>query len=362
MIDEIFIKIEGLNLSRVVQKMVEHGLFISKLKLKKTYILFAISKKDLPKLQKILNQERKSFYIVKDTAIKCFFAKIPYFVGTFLPFCLLFAFFYKVYGTIENIKINIDSDKINTSEITEILSNKNILKGSSKHEISTQEIEKIILENTKNISGCSAVYEGRNLIINLFSAKEEDLNMPTELLSKYNAIVTEIDVFLGEPNVKLGDLVKQGDVLLFGKNGTKGEVKGKVYFSDCVIYNEIQDTLVETGNVFETESIKLSKFLELKKAEKCEFKNYKLEKYETNIVKNLFLPVIKENFVFKELEVKEIIVPFGNEEEKIKNELKQKVLAKLPEGVEAQNVTYSIVRDGTYVRVDCYVEVIMSLI
>lgn len=362
MTSEIFIKIEGLNLSRIVQKMVEKGLFVSNLRVKKTYVLFAISKKDLPKLEKILKQERKSFYIVKDTAIKRFFAKIPYFIGTFISFCMLFAFFYKVYGVIEEIKINTNSDKINQAEITQILNDKNISKGSSKSKISTSEIEKIILENCSNISGCSAVYEGRNLVINLFSAKEEDLKLPTKLLSKYNAVVTEIEAYLGETKIKKGDLVKQGDLLLFGDKGTQGKVIGKVYFSDTLIYNEKQDVLVETGNVFETDSIKLSKFFELKKAKNCDYKNFKLEKYETNIIKNLFVPVIKERLVYRELKIEEKIVPFEDEEERIKNELKQKVISQLPDGADAENVTYSVVRDGTYVRVDCFVEVIISLI
>ncbi len=363
MINEIYVKVEGLNLSRIAQKMIENGLFVSNLKIKKTYMLFSINEKNKQKLDEILKREHKSYYIVKNTKIKRFFAKLPYFIGSFLPFLMLFAFFYKVYGTILSVKVVAEEGKeINISKVNELLRNNNISKGANKYELSTQDIEKLILKNSTDIAGCTAVYEGRNLIVTIFPAEEKQENLPTELLSKYNGVITNIEAFLGDSKLKVGDLVKEGDILISGSGGASGKVEGKVYFSATRIYNEKQDKAVETGNVFETEVIKLANLVALGSPKTCDYLNYKLEKVTENIIKNLFIPVVKESYIYKELTIVEEIVPFSEAEENIKVELKSEVLNKLPSGTEPINITYSVVQEGSLVRVDCFAEVIVSLI
>ena len=121
MINEIFVKVEGLNLSRIAQKMIENGLFVSNLKIKKTYMLFSIKEKDKSKLGEILKREHKSYYIVKNTKLKRFFAKLPYFIGSFLPFLMLFAFFYKVYGTILNVYFTPSFISFNLADVSVVL-------------------------------------------------------------------------------------------------------------------------------------------------------------------------------------------------------------------------------------------------
>jgi len=276
---------------------------------------------------------------------------------------MLFAFFYKVYGTILNVQIMAEEGKeINITKVNELLLNNNICKGANRYELKTQDIEKLILKNSTDIAGCTAVYEGRNLIVTIFPAEEKQENLPTKLLSKYNGIVTNIETFLGDSSLKVGDLVKEGDVLISGKEGASGKVEGKVYFSSTRIYNEKQDKKVETGNVFETEIIKFANLVSLGTSKTCDYLNYRLEKVTENVIKNLFIPVVKERYVYKELTIVEEIVPFSQVEENIKLELKNEVLNKIPIETEPINITYSVVQEGSLVRIDCFAEVIISLI
>ncbi len=361
--NEIYVKIEGLNLARIAEKLISKGVMISNLKIKKTYILFSINQRYRAKLDKICKQEHKKYYIVKNTAIKRFFAKIPYLIGTFIPFCILFAVFYVFSNTIFEINLMVEtSENFDLSNVKQILLNNNLMVGQSKKDFSPKEIEKIILENTKDVAGCEVFYDGQKLNITIFPMTEKIEISKDDLLSKYNAVVTKIEAFVGEENVKVGDVVKVGEILIKNNNGVQGEVKGKVYFSSTFIYNEEQEVFVETGNVISQKVYNIASFFDINSTSPVAFKNYKTEIIEQRVVKNLFLPIIEKKYIYKEVEIKEKLVLFEEVEEKIKNDLKEEVLKKLPVGATYENITYSIVKENNYVRVDCFVETEIDLI
>lgn len=360
--NEIFIKIEGLNLFRIAQRLIDNGIMVSNLKIKKSYMLFSINKRYIQKLKEVCKKERKYFYVVKDTKIKRFFAKLPLLLGNFLAFLLLFAVFCGIYNVV--FCVEICSDKQNQkieNEVSEILLNHNIKAGAIKSELSTKEIENLILNSSSNISGCSVFFEGLNLKIKVFEAMKKDEKLK-ELKSNYDAIITKIETFAGESKLKKGDIVKTGDLLIKSDIEAKGEVFGKVYFSSTRIFNEKQSKEVETGKIFETDSISILGLFNLKNEEDCEFKNFKLEKQKHNIFQNLFIPIEKTKYIFREIKIEEEFVSFESVEDAIKEELKIETLAKLPELATAKNITYSVVKEGELVRIDCFVETEISLI
>lgn len=360
--NEIYIKIEGLNLYRIAQKLVDNGVFVSNLKLKKTYILFSINQKYLSQLEKICKLEKKKYYIVKNTKLKRFFAKIPYLLGSFIPFSILFAVFYVFHTTIFSINLSAyQSENFDLANINKILYNHNISVGVSKNNLSPKEIENIILKNADNISGCEVFYEGRNLNIVIFPAKEID-EKNEDIFSKYNAVITKVDVFAGDSKIREGDLVKEGDLLIKNNQGAEGLVFGKVYFSTTLIYNEDQEVFQETGNVFKTSKYKIASIIDIGGDEICQFKNYKLEKQSCQIIKNLFIPIVREDYLFKEVKIEKQIVPFSQVENEIKEKLKNNVYQKIPKGENVNNISYSVVSEKNYTRIDCFAEVEMSLI
>lgn len=363
MLNEIYVKIEGLNLYRIVQKLIDKGVLLSNLKIKKTYILFLIDIKYKEKLDKICQQERKKYYVVKNTKIKRFFAKLPYCLGGFIPFLILFAFFYGINNTIFCVNLNFESEKnFDLSQVQKVLLDNNITSGAKKSKFSAKEIEKIILTNTENISGCEVFYEGQNLNIIVFPAIKKNENAQKNLLSKYNAIITSIDVFAGDSKVVVGQLVQAGDVLIEYNEGAQGDIKGKVYFSASRIYCEKQEKFVKTGKVFETSAFNFANLITYSAGDICAFENYQLEKQTEVLIKNLFVPVVKEKYIYHEVKLEEEIVPYSQVEDEIKNSLKKEVFAKIPEDLWPKDVTYSVVKEGDYVRVDCFAEIIISLL
>ncbi len=360
--NEIYVKIEGLNLKRIVSKLVSGGVLISNLKIKRTQILFAINTKYLDKLAAICKQEKKKFVIVKNTKIKRFFAQMPYFIGTFLPFCILFAVFYVFHTTIFEVNVSVSGlENFDKTEVEKILSNHNICIGESKNDLSPKEIEKIILANAKNVSGCSVFYEGRKLFVVISPAVIKEENLQKKLLSKYNAVVTKIEAFAGSQKVQVGDTVKAGDVLIESDLQAKGEAVGKVYFSATKIYSQVREEFVPTGEEILVKTIDFAGVFEISKPRGCAFENYEIEKVARPVFKNLFIPINEVCYVFKEVKTQKRIVPFKEVESEIRESLKCEAISKLPEGADVKDVTYSVVAEGDYTRIDCFVETEIGL-
>ena len=362
MINEIYIKIEGLNLSRILDRLISGGVLISNLKIKNTNLTFSISENYLQKLNEICKKEKKQYLILKKTRIKRFFAKIPYFIGTFVSFFILFAFFIVLNGFILDIDIKHKTDAtFDVSKVEEILLNNNIKQGMRKNKFSAKDIEKIILLNSNNVAGCEIVFEGKKLNITLFDEVEKNENSAKELLSKYNAVITSVECFSGDLLVNKGDLVLKNQVLIKSDKCASGKIVGKVFFNSSRIFNENQKVLTETGNIFIDKKLRFYDLFDLSKENDCNFVNFKVEKHTNAIFKNLFIPIYQDVFLYKELALEEKFIPFSDVEQSIKEELKIETMKQVPKGAKINNTTYSVTREGTMLRIDCFVETEINL-
>lgn len=362
MINEVYVKIEGLNLFRIAQKLVDSGIMISNLKIKQSYMLFLINEKYLGKLRQVCKREHKYFYILKNTKIKRFFAKIPYLLGAFIPFVITFAVFYVFHNTVFSVNLVCkNNESYDLTELNNVLLKNNIIVGASKQNISIREVENLILKNSNNISGCKAYFEGLSLNIEVIMSNSNN-DIQKIIKSKYDAILTQLEVFSGDSSFKVGDIIKKGDIIIKSEKESKGKVLGKVYFSSTRIYNEKQDEEIETGNIFQTTSYSIADIYNLTKQNECNYKNYNLEVQKINIIKNLILPIYKNVLTYKEIIIKEQIKPFSEVENQIKEELKDETINKLPNNAEVKNISYSVVKEDHLVRVDCFIETEISLI
>ena len=74
------------------------------------------------------------------------------------------------------------------------------------------------------------------------------------------------------------------------------------------------------------------------------------------------MPIVCEEEIVFEVEIKEEFVSFESQEEKIKNDLFLKLKNEnLNIDFEQAKISYSVVRDGEFVRVDCYAEIEMEI-
>lgn len=122
---------------------------------------------------------------------------------------------------------------------------------------SAEEIEQILLDNYDRLAQVSVIKQGSSVVINL---SEKLVYIEQEFLpitAKYCGVITDIDIVTGTTNVKVGDYVNQGDILVFPYNtdsdGNKINVKpmakieAKIYiFGSCTL-KEQETVLSRTG-------------------------------------------------------------------------------------------------------------------
>lgn len=103
------------------------------------------------------------------------------------------------------------------SEIYKVLQNQNIKKWSLKSNINLNNLESEI-QSIKHVSYVSTIIKGNSLVINvkeqLTNSEVVSINNYEPLVSCVDGKITSIKLIQGTLNVKVGDIIKTGDVLV----------------------------------------------------------------------------------------------------------------------------------------------------
>ena len=146
--------------------------------------------------------------------------------------------------------------------------------GELKNKINTKHIINKIRLKRNDVAWMGIELKGTNAIVKLVKADEKpeivNENEYCNIVSDKAGIITKINAQSGTANVKVGDTVNQGDILINGwMEGkftgvryvhSKGEIEAKVWYtkSKKIPYNTTQ--IQETGNVEEKYAIKINNF------------------------------------------------------------------------------------------------------
>ena len=365
MTEIIKIKIEGLNFSRIVNALIDEGVLIKNLKQKTKSAVFDIKKSQETRLKSVCNRFHKKYIILSENTFINYLKKARYYLGFIFAAILsmIFVFVFNMYI----YKVNVSVDKnmnLNLESVKTLLNDNNVVGGMKKSDVDILKIQNMIIASRNDISGCKVEQKGGVLDIVIYPGKlKEDVNKD-DIYSKHNAVITNIEVFAGSSNLKIGDVVKAGDLLIKNNNGAAGRIKGKIYYFDYLIYNENQIVKQKTGNVFECSNIMFFNKTTNKRNKNLNFSNYFEENCVFPISKNLFFPInlIKTKYI--EFELVEQLVEFEKVEEELKNELYLKVLQQIDGCNEdlITGVTYSVVKENNLTRLDCFIECEVDLI
>jgi hypothetical protein len=254
--------------------------------------------------------------------------------------------------------------KFDLTKVETLLKENGIFAGMKKSDLEISKLQNLIVMLNDDVSGCSVKKNGGRLEIEIQPAVMKENVLKENIYSKYNAVITNVEVFAGKSNLKAGDLVKQGDLLIENDNGASGKITGKVYFSDYLIYNENQVVKEFTGRVIEKTGFEILNKTLSKSVKINDFSNYIEEKCVFCVSKNNFIPVNLVKFVYREFEYKETKIAF----ELMENDLKEKIYKVVYDKIDAKNkdkitnVSYSIVSENNLTRLDCFVECEIDLV
>ena len=216
-----------------------------------------------------------------------------------------------------NVEIQ-EENGLEMENIEENIENAGLKVGALKSKIDTKEIINKIRLERNDVAWMGIELKGTNAIVKLVKADEKpqiiDEDDYCNIVSNKAGIITKINAASGTANVKVGDTVNVGDVLINGwMEGkytgiryvhSKGEIEAKVWYtkSKNIKYSTIERK--ETGNIEEQYAIKFNNFkINLHKGV-SKFKNYDTIENEEKIrlFSDFYLPISIIKTTNKEIE------------------------------------------------------------
>ena len=242
---------------------------------------------------------------------------------------------------------------ITSKEIMQVLENHNINKWSLKSSIDIKSLQKE-LEEIEYVSYASAIIKGNALIINIKEqlTNNEIVNIGKfqPLVAKYDGKITSIKLIQGTSAVKVGDIVKLGDVLVLpyvlNDDGTKlsvqplADITCDVWITTRLEVKDKEIKKIRTNNVISNYSLSLMGINLYTTNNEVNFENYETEEKECYL-SNCLLPIKIKYTNCYEYVLKKIETNFEENKEKYIDKTRQMSLLNVKE--------YDIIKDESYV-------------
>ena len=365
MIGTIKIKLEGLNSSKIINALVDNGIILKNLKERYRYVTFEIAENSEELFKNICKKYRKRYQIISKNNFINLIKRMKNYFGFLVSICLIVAFIFSFNLYIFRVDLSVlSNNEFDISGVENLIKQKGVVAGMRKNELNISSLQQMIIASQENISGCTIKQNGGFLEVVIYPGVLKENVAMENVYSKYNAVITKVDVYAGRTNLRVGDFVKKGDLLIENDNGAKGNILGKVYFSDFLIFNENQMVKEFTGNEICKTNISLFEKYIFNTNKNNDFLNYIEENCVFSVSKNTFLPIDFVKTTYKEFIYKEAKVDFLTVQDKLKEEIFNAALNKIEDRFKDKitNTTYSVVREDNLIRLDCFIECEIDLI
>ena len=205
-----------------------------------------------------------------------------------------------------NIEIIVE-ENLNVPNIMEDLKTAGLNKGILKSKIDTEKIINELRLKRNDIAWIGIDMEGTNIKVNIVKAEDVpeiiDNKDYCNIIASKSGIITKITAQNGTAMYKVGDTVKEGDILIAGVMEGKytepryvhslGEVEARVWYEKTkeIPFNE--EILTETGNIENKYEINFNNFKIKLYKNVSKYENYKTQVEEKNIklFKSFYLPI-----------------------------------------------------------------------
>lgn len=200
-----------------------------------------------------------------------------------------------------------------------------------------------------------------------------DENEYCNIVANKDCIIEKVNANNGTIQVKKGDVVKKGTVLIGGWIEGKytgiryvhsnGEITGKVWYSQKVKVNLKQTIKEETGKVETKYGIKINNFTINFYKTLSKFKNYDTmyTNKKVKIFSDFYIPVELTKCDSHEINYKEVEYTIDEAREMAKSVAEQKLLEQIANKDNIENVTVNYIENGDCVEAEVIYEVIENI-
>lgn len=346
-------EILGLNQEKVFN-LLSKEVKVYKIKREHNRATFEVDSENEKKVYSILNNFNLSLNLLGQNGfkkkVKKFFSSIGLVIG-----CVICLFIYLIqYNFVLKIEVW-GNEEVSSSEIKSYANE--ILTSRFKGDINTKQVEEKIKKKFEVVSSVSVAIVGQTLVINLNEA-----DIPSEmkgefepLVSQEDGIITKISLIQGTLNVKVGDIVKKGDVLVYPyiidtdgeerKVQPQAEIEADVWLRKEYCHKDYVLKTQRTGRTSQVATVLLFGKEIYRYKSKIEFEFFEEEKNSQDLIINNIIPFKLERKICYELENVEIIKPFDENKSEILELARQNVLIFLKKNEIIKDEKY-FVREG----------------
>lgn len=296
---------------------------------------FEVDSRNEKKVYSILQTFNLSINLLERVGFKKRVEKLLSSVGLVLGGIICFIVYIIQYNFVLKIEVW-GSEEVSSSEIKSYADE--ILTSRLKKDINTKKVEEKIKNRFDKVSSVSVAIVGQTLVINL----NEGLIPPEmgddfqPIISQEDGLVTKVTLIQGTLNVKVGDIVKKGDILVYPyiidtdgeerKVQPKAEIEGDVWLRAEYCHKDYLVKTQRTGRISREERVILFGKVIYSYNKKQEFELFEEELSVQNLATNNILPFKLERKICYELEKVEEIMPFEENKSEILDLARQNVL------------------------------------
>lgn len=365
------LRICGLNLHRIIAYISENNLHATDLKrIDHKTLELSLSRADYKVLKKFDLYKQYEVKVLEISGAGRFFNMLLSSLGILVGLVIVIESTLVMTSKITSLQFDLDhtcqNEEMciykgdNYSRLLEVLAQNGVYNGAKIKNLPTgRELEQVLTKEFEQISAVRFEVVGVKAKISIVEAKLPQQLLSSSLIATKSGIVTKIDVSSGKCNVQLGQIVLEGQTLVESENDVpvSASITLRAFYNDSYLFCENQVSYVPTGRKKTAHILSIFK----DKEPTCDFELYEKEIKSSYLFFNYFLPIKVKTITFYELTPQETMVDFSSVEEKIKEELEQKVTSSLPKNAQKQSCSFSIYREGNKVRIDCHVETVLTL-
>lgn len=310
--------VEGYYIERFINICISRKILIWNLKREKSSILKVnVGIRDFKKIREIAKKTKCRIKIQNKKGI-------PFLLNKYKKrkvFAVLLIVTLFMIIVVSNFVWNIDvigADKIQKEELIKDLNECGLEIGKKKSSINTKEIINNIRLKREDIAWIGINLKGTNAIVEVVEAKSKP-NIINEdelcnIVATKEGIITKINSQNGTSLVKIGDLVKKGDILIGGwlegkYTGTryvhaKGEVEARVWYTKKQIIDLNYKKRTKTGNAETKYSVSVNNFQINFYKRLPKYENYDTicDSKKLKIFSNFYIPIELRKTTYEEVQ------------------------------------------------------------
>lgn len=370
----VVIRINAANSEKILNILRRKGINMWDIEKTDHGVKLKMSYEDYIKYEEILKETKMETVHKKGFALKL--RKLKFRKGFVAGLFILLVCLYVLSSLVWNVQV-IGTNNVTAKNIVKVLEQNNITMPIAHTSLKPKKIETLLYNSFDKFKFVEVYIEGSNLIIFVKEKKTEKAeiksNEPSSIISNKNAIINKVIAKSGQPVVKVGDVVYEGQTLVMGMVKSKtsdefmmvpseGTIYGKTYYNFEMKENKLQDIEVATNkskNVYYLHlNGKSNKILGDK--EPFENYNYKEKAVKIPIISNLTdITLIKGTYY--EQVVKTVEIDENTAKNKMKVTLYDDLLEKCNDDAKILKSSLNFSEDDNYYYLRAQIEVIEDI-